>query len=311
MDLAPLSYQKMDQSFNEAFQNYLHLEKRMSTYTLRNYRHAIQTFTDWYTQNKHDAQVPWEKIGHRDIRNFLREHSQTHSRRTLHNWISGLRCFYRFLQEREEVRNNPVEGVTLPKLEKPLPVFLTEKQLKTLLATPMNCLKAEKVGFFEAWRARLMMELLYGGGMRVSELVSLCFGHVDGRRGIARVTGKGRKTRLCPLGKVAMECLRQYKTLLTAKAEQDPILQTLRGEALGIRSVQLILKFYLKEAGLPENISPHKIRHSYATHLLDNGADLRLVQELLGHASLSTTQIYTHLDTKRLKHLHAQAHPRG
>ena len=156
------------------------------------------------------------------------------------------------------------------------------------------------------------MELLYGAGLRVSELTGLDYGAIDLDGGVARVLGKGRKERLCPLGRVATALLKKFRDDHAPQAgPKSPVLVTARGERLPVRQVQLLLKRYLALAELPMDLSPHKLRHSYATHLLNAGADLRLVQELLGHAQLATTQIYTHVSVARLKEIYAKAHPRA
>ena len=184
----------------------------------------------------------------------------------------------------------------LPRLDRALPKFLTEGQMLALLGGPGRLLEEGAIDPFTAWRDRLVMELLYGGGLRVSELVGLNYGHIDFRSGVARVMGKGKKERLCPLGPVAMAVLERFRDgFATRSGIADPVVINSRHQRLSARSVQLLLKKYLALAELPADLTPHKIRHSYATHLLDNGADLRMVQDLLGHASLSTTQIYTHV----------------
>jgi integrase/recombinase XerC len=156
------------------------------------------------------------------------------------------------------------------------------------------------------------MELLYGGGLRVSELVGLEYRHIDETNGVARVLGKGRKERLCPLGQVAMVVLRKFRTEHAKYTEPTaPVLVTVHHGRMPVQQVQKMLKRYLSLAGLPLDLTPHKIRHSYATHLLNAGADLRLVQELLGHASLNTTQVYTHVSVARLKEIYQKAHPRA
>jgi integrase/recombinase XerC len=163
-----------------------------------------------------------------------------------------------------------------------------------------------------AWRDRLAMELLYGGGLRVSELVALNYGAIDFENGVARVVGKGRKERLCPLGRVALEVLKKFRAEFAPRtAPASPVLVNSLGRRTSAREVQLMLKRYLAFAGLPLDLTPHKLRHSYATHLLNAGADLRLVQELLGHAQLATTQVYTHVSVARLKEIYAKAHPRA
>jgi integrase/recombinase XerC len=173
-------------------------------------------------------------------------------------------------------------------------------------------LENEGIDAHSAWRDRLAMELLYGGGLRVSELVGLTFGDVDGETGVARVLGKGNKERLCPLGRVAIAVVRKVRDEFARdKTATGPLLTKANGTRMEIRAVQLMLKRYLSLAGLPLDLTPHKLRHSYATHLLNAGADLRLVQELLGHSQLATTQVYTHVSVARLKEIYAKAHPRA
>ncbi len=202
--------------------------------------------------------------------------------------------------------------VPLPKLEKRLPKFLTEEQMKLLLAGPQRLLADGGIDAHTAWRDRLAMELLYGGGLRVSELVALNHGAVDWDSGVARVVGKGRKERLCPLGSVALSVLKKFRDeFAVARAPADPVLVNPNGRRTSIVQVQVMLKRYLALAGLPMDLTPHKLRHSYATHLLNAGADLRLVQELLGHSQLATTQVYTHVSMARLQEIYAKAHPRA
>jgi integrase/recombinase XerC len=202
--------------------------------------------------------------------------------------------------------------LTLPKLDKPIPKFLTERQMRDLLNAPLLLWKDGQLGEFEAFRDALMLELLYGGGLRVSELCALNHGHVELGRGVARVLGKGRKVRLCPLGPVAIQCLKTFIQRFELEAAPEaPVICQRSGQRLIAREVQKRLKRHLAAAELPLDMTPHKLRHSFATHMLDQGADLRAVQELLGHASLSTTQIYTHVSVARLKEAHKQAHPRA
>ena len=195
------------------------------------------------------------------MRDYVVEAQRRFDRRTLHLHVSGLRSFFRYWVTRKRMLRNPLTGIPLPKLQKRLPKFLTEKQMQALLLGPQRLLDNEALDAFTAWRDRLIMELLYGAGLRVSELCGLTYGAIDLTAGSARITGKGGKERVCPLGEVCMAVLRRWR----------------------------------------EN----------ATHLLNAGADLRLVQELLGHANLSTTQVYTHVSVARLKEVHRQAHPRA
>lgn len=293
------------------FLNHLEKERRLSAYTVRNYGQAIRDFARWMRQNTHwDGK--WERLSPTQLKRFLIERQGTHSRRTIHNHFSALKAYSRYLQTRRLLLKSPFSGITLPKLNKPLPKFLTEKQMSQLLAGPMRLLENETLEPFQAWRDRLVLELLYGAGLRVSELAGLNYGAIEFRRGVARIFGKGKKERLCPLGKIAMLVLEKFRQeFVPASGYEDPVVLGNRKQRIRVRQIQLTVKKYLALADLPLDLSPHKIRHSFATHLLNHGADLRLVQDLLGHASLSTTQVYTHVSLARLKEAHKKAHPRA
>ncbi|ADE55670.1 tyrosine recombinase XerC [Coraliomargarita akajimensis] len=295
----------------DAFCAHLALERRLSEYTVRNYRHAVEVFVE-SVQERGNWQGDFAAIRSVDVRSFLVDQGRKVSRRTLHNQVSGLRAFYLYLRKQGQVESNPFAGVSLPKLDKPLPKFLTESQMRRLLDAPVELWKAGKLSEFDAFRDSLILELLYGGGLRVSELCALNHGAIDLQRGVARVIGKGQKERLCPLGPVAIQCLKTFVDRFKLSAELDQAVACQRnGRRMEPRMVQKQLKLHLAQAELPSDMTPHKLRHSYATHLLDNGADLRAVQELLGHANLSTTQVYTHVSIARLKEAHKQAHPRA
>jgi integrase/recombinase XerC len=293
------------------FADFLEKERRYSAYTLRNYRQAFDDFYRWLrAAGLWDA--GFDQLGTRNTRDFVIEAQRRFDRRTLHNHVSGLRAFFKFWLLRGKVARNPFLGVPLPKLEKRLPQFLTEAQMKLLLTGPQRLLENQALDAFTAWRDRLTMELLYGGGLRVSELVALDYGQIDFSSGVARVLGKGKKERLCPLGRVAMAVLGKWRSdFARDSGPAAPVLVNAKHERLPVRQVQLLLKRYLALADLPLELTPHKLRHSYATHLLNAGADLRLVQELLGHVSLNTTQVYTHLSVARLRDIYAKAHPRA
>lgn len=292
----------------QPFLDYLAKERRYSAYTVRNYRQAFEDFYFWLTGRGYRL----DALTSRETRDFIIEAQRRYGRRTLHNHVSGLRSFYKYWQQHGKVAQSPFTGMPLPKLEKVLPKFLTESQMTLLLAGPQKLLVNETIAARTAWRDRLVLELLYGGGLRVSELVALNYGDIDFGQGSARVMGKGRKERICPLGAVAMAVLNKFRDDFASNAgPSDAVLLTEQGGRLPVRSVQLIVKKYLALADLPMDLSPHKLRHSYATHLLNSGADLRAVQELLGHASLMTTQIYTHTSVARLKEIYAKAHPRA
>jgi integrase/recombinase XerC len=293
------------------FEDFLAKERRYSAYTVRNYRQAFEDFYRWLASANLLARG-FDGLSSREVRDFVIEANHRFGRRTLHNHASGLRAFYKFWLRREKVRKNPFVGVPLPKLEKRLPLFLTEEQMVKLLAGPEQLLANKSIDRFTALRDRLVMELLYGAGLRVSELVGLNYESVDSDHGVVRVLGKGRKERLCPVGKVASALLVEFKNnFAPSRVPSAPIIVNARGERQPVRQVQLLLKRYLAVAGLPMDLTPHKLRHSYATHLLNAGADLRVVQELLGHAQLATTQVYTHLSVARLQEIYAKAHPRA
>lgn len=296
----------------EPFLLHLANERRYSPHTVRNYRRAFEDFHRWLVKEGLWS-GGFDALRRRQMRDFVIEAQRRGlDRRTLHLHVSGLRAFFRFWLLRGRVARNPFTGIPLPRLEKRLPRFLSEQEVKRLLTGPQRLLESGAVDPFTAWRDRLVMELLYGGGLRVSELVGLDHGAVDIATGVARVRGKGGKERVCPLGRVATAVLAKWRAEFARNtASGAPIVVNARHQRLPVRQVQLLLKRYLALADLPPDLTPHKLRHSYATHLLNAGADLRLVQELLGHASLATTQVYTHVSIARLKDVHARAHPRA
>jgi integrase/recombinase XerC len=295
----------------EKFCDHLAHERRISDYTVRNYRAAVENFVR-HLNGAGKWKDDFAAVTSIQVRSFLIEEGRNKARRTLHNQVSGLRAFYLYLRRQGIVENNPFTGLTLPKLDKPLPKFLTETQMRTLLNAPILLWKDGQISEFEAFRDSLILELLYGGGLRVSELCGLNHEQVDLGQGVARVLGKGHKERLCPLGPVAVQCLRTFVQRFDLEAALNaPLVCTRKGKRMEPRQIQKLLKTHLAAASLPLDMTPHKLRHSFATHMLDGGADLRAVQELLGHANLSTTQIYTHVSIARLKEAHKQAHPRA
>ncbi len=310
-DQAPPQEERSETVLLETFLSHLELERRLSPYTVRNYRQAIEAFFEWLRRT-----ASWEgdldAITRREARDFLVERQRSLSRRTLRNHVSGIRTFFKHCLRHGLAKANPFLSISLPKLPKTLPKFLTESQMKTLLAQPDRLLEGEGSDPFAALRDRMILELLYGGGLRVSELIGLEYGHLDLQRGVVRVLGKGRKERLCPIGPQAAHALRRFRDECAKDASLGaPVVVNRSGKRLSARSVQLLLKNYLRMAGLPGDLTPHKLRHAFATHLLDGGADLLAVQEMLGHAYLSTTQIYTHVSAARLKEAHRLAHPRA
>jgi integrase/recombinase XerC len=305
---------KVDLSLNDAllaFEEYLSGHRRLSPYTCRNYIHAVSSFRDWCNDSR-QAVVDLFAIDKSTARSYLIEIQHKVSRVTLRNHISGIRNFYKFCMERNHCESNPFHSLTLPKTEKKLPQYLTEKDILKLLEQPnLQNRKSEK-GKFLVLRDQMILEILYGGGFRVSELISINYGDINWEQKLLKVTGKGGKQRFCPIGDRAIKSIRKFQEIRQqVPAVTDPVVTSIQGRRLSARSVQLILKKYLLTAGLPLDLTPHKLRHSYATHLLDHGADLRAVQEMLGHRSLSTTQIYTHVSVAKLKKTHGQAHPRA
>jgi integrase/recombinase XerC len=223
--------------------------------------------------------------------------------------FSALRTFYQFLAARKGLRGNPVREVQMPKIEKKLPLVLTRQQVEELLAAPTRASKSRSAPAWMPLRDVAIMELFYSSGLRLSELAALDVSDVDLYTESVRVFGKGRKERVCPVGLPALEAISRYRA--AANVHSGPLFINKSRTRISTRSIWLILKRYLRFTSIPISISPHKLRHSFATHLLDRGADLRSVQALLGHASLSTTQIYTHVTTERLKKAYADAHPRA
>jgi integrase/recombinase XerC len=285
------------------FENFL-LQKSYSKYTLRNYRKAVHR---WLTL----LQTQGARHGNEGkyLMHYLRLRQAEAGKRTLNGDLSALRSFFGFLQERFHL-DPPPEILTLsPKFESKLPLFFTHQQIQTLLQSPDRKFADGKISDFLWRRDRAILEVLYGSGIRVGELVHLRVEHLDWGNGWVRIWGKGNKERLIPLGEPAIQALKSLYTAYPPDTPQSPLVPNGRGRSLSERSVQLILKRYLIYAKLPINMTPHSCRHSYATHLLQGGADLRAVQELLGHANLSTTQKYTHVNIAHLQEVYRAAHP--
>lgn len=288
-------------------------ERRLSPNTVRNYEEALRDFARW-AENACGFRGDFASISRRDVRDFVIERGRGNaplSRRTLHNHVSALRTFFLWLRRKGRLAASPLTGVVLPKLPKTLPKFLTEQQAAELLAMPQQAFEEGLVDEAQCLRDRAALETLYGGGLRVGELCGLTAEAIDFSAGTARVIGKGGKTRVVPVGGAALDALRALAKAQVGVARGAPLFRGKSGKPLSPAAVQRQLKKYLALAGLPTDITPHKLRHSCATHMLDRGADLRLVQEQLGHASLSTTQIYTHVTLARLKSAYKKAHPRA
>jgi site-specific recombinase XerD len=304
----------------QAFLQHLDSERAVSAYTVRNYRQALNEFARWHQEERQQPPA-WTGLQRDDFRGYLR-HLGRHalSRAAIQLRFSALRSFYRFLVRRGGLESSPVKNLALPRLGKRLPRFLTLEQLEALLKAPLQPLRTHRKGpgrpIDEAacYRDVAILETIYSCGLRISELCHLRAEDLNWREQMVRVCGKGKKERLVPIGAPALEAIRLYWSRLpAAPLGSTPVFlpSTTKVKPLSPRILQARLKRYLVLAGLDPAITPHKLRHSYATHMLDAGADLRSVQELLGHARLATTQVYTHVTTDRLKRAYDEAHPRA
>lgn len=295
----------------DAFCDSLWLEDGLSYNTLESYRSDLEQFAQWLVKQKQQKQYDDILIAatHSDLLTFLahkvsaRVKASTTSRE-----LSSLKRFYRFLLREGEIQVDPSLNIDAPKLPRSLPASLTEADVEALLNAP-------DVGVPLGLRDRTMLEVLYASGLRVSELISLESAQISLNMGIVRVIGKGGKERLMPLGEEALEWVSRYvketRFSLLGGRVSNALFVTSRGSAMTRQAFWYLIKRYARQAGIATSLSPHTLRHAFATHLLNHGADLRVVQLLLGHVDISTTQIYTHVARERLKRLHAMHHPRG
>ena len=325
-----------DSAIVQEFLNYLKFEIRFSDHTAKCYGADLAQFAQFLTGVSEPSLTHADRIpvtGHEHgpatalatqvsidqllisvdtnaLRTYLTVlNEKQYSKATIARKLATLRSFYKFLVKRGKVQANPVSVVRTPKQDKRLPKFLEYEQVKTLLETPP----------LDSWlgaRDRAIMETLYSTGIRVSELVALNMDDIDFLGEVVHIRGKGKKERITPIGTSALQVIQHYMEFRNKRAQSNSnfdskvLFVNKHGKRLSTRSVRRKMDKYLKMAGLDPSISPHTLRHSFATHMLNNGADLRSVQELLGHQSLSTTQIYTHLTTKKLKEVYDKAHPR-
>ncbi len=302
---------------------FVHLatDRGASVYTQRNYRQVLTEFQHWHREER--QQPPhWEKLERDDFRSYLRFLGrQKLGRAAIALRFSALRTFYKYLIRHGAAATSPMKNLSLPKPGKRLPKFLTVQQMKDLLEAPLKLLEGPKrksagrpVSVAACYRDVAILETIYACGLRVSELCGLLVADLDSAERVVSVRGKGKKERRVPISETALAAIECYWARLAKRPEgQSPVFwaQTKKISSLSHVMLQKRLKTYLALAGLDPSLTPHKLRHSYATHLLDAGADLRSVQELLGHAHLVTTQAYTHVTTERLKKAYEQAHPRA
>lgn len=294
----------------EAFLEFMRVERSASERTLRNYSHALHAFMDW----RGEAFRGWWDTTSEEFKDYLYELMKLEmARSTIRLRFAALRSFYKYLVHRCGLKVSPLVDVQLPKQERKLPVVLTIGQMEKLLAMPQEVEPDKRAKPWMALRDTAIMELFYSSGLRVSELVALDVEDADFLSETLRVLGKGQKERMVPIGSHAMKAIQVYRS--EAQVHSGPLFinknKNPEKRRLSARAVQMLLKKYLDASGIGIDITPHKLRHTFATHMLDHGADLRSVQNLLGHASLSTTQIYTHVTRERLREAYDAAHPRA
>jgi len=287
----------------DSFLDSLWMERGLSENTLSAYRSDLTQFSFWLEHKKVDLL----KVEAKDILAYLSS-LENASVRTVARRLSSLRRLYEYLLRENKIKQNPVSNVDAPRLGRTLPKSLTEDEVENLLNAPDT---APATGV----RDKAMLELLYATGLRVTELVSLTIQQVNLRQGVVRVTGKGNKERLVPMGEEANAWIERYlssaRSEILGNAITDAMFPSNRGKAMTRQNFWHMVKRYAVVAEIKKTLSPHVLRHAFATHLINHGADLRVVQMLLGHSDISTTQIYTHVARERLKDLHAEHHPRG
>jgi integrase/recombinase XerC len=298
----------MDWAHLQDFLQYLRVERQMSPHTLRSYALDISQFLEFFQEHREGASL--KEVTYPDLRAFLAQALKGRRKSTVARKLSALRTFFKYLQRQGAVEVNQAKLAPTPKLDKHLPIFLTVDEAFHLLEQ----IEGDNFG---AGRDRAILEVFYGGGLRLAELAGLNLADLDLRAGVLRVWGKGAKERLAFLGKPAKEALKEYLPQRrahleqTRATEQPALFVNKRGGRLSTRSVARLVEKWAQLAGLSQALTPHALRHSFATHLLEGKADLRTVQELLGHSSISTTAHYTHLNLDYLMEEYDKAHPRS
>ncbi|MGA9367608.1 MAG: site-specific tyrosine recombinase XerD [Steroidobacteraceae bacterium] len=281
------------------------LERGLSVNTLAAYRADLTALARWLAERK----LPIEKTTRADLQDFIAWRVRAGARpRSTARQLSSFRRFFRYLIRENGIREDPTAQIAMPKIGRSLPKSLTEEEVESLLGAPVV---TDPLGN----RDRTMLEVLYATGLRVSELVNLRHGQINLNQGVIRILGKGNRERLIPLGEEAVRWVTEFghgpRGEILLERQTDFLFPTRRGDRMTRQAFWHIIKRYARKAGISKELSPHTLRHAFATHLLNHGADLRVVQMLLGHSDLSTTQIYTHVARERMKELHSQHHPRG
>lgn len=303
------------------FLQHLATDRGVSAYTQRNYGQALRDFRCWHMAERHQPPA-WDKLQRDDFRGYVRFMGRHNlGRASVQLRFSALRTFYKFLVRHGVVAITPIRNLALPKLGRRLPRHLTPQQMIALLDAPLKGLSptskksaGRPISIVARYRDVAILETIYSCGLRISELCGLAVGDIDWSEQIVRVRGKGKKERMVPIGEPALRAIQNYwNKLPKPPAGNAPVFLAENRRQTPVNACMFTrqLKKYLALAGLDPHLTPHKLRHSYATHLLDAGADLRAVQELLGHAHLVTTQVYTHVTTERLKKAYDAAHPRA
>ncbi|MBU4484414.1 tyrosine recombinase XerC [bacterium] len=294
------------------YSTHLRDEKLASVHTHKNYMADLKQFVAYLTKNHNkisqgDAEA-LEKIDHMIIRGYMGELFKRSSPTSVARKLASLRSFFQYFVKKGSITNNPAKQIASPKIPKRIPKFLSIDETKILLDTPDTTTTLGK-------RDKAIIEVLYASGLRVSELVALDTQHIDLDNGMIRVQGKGKKERIVPVGKKAVESLRVFLNdrgkLLSQAQPTHAVFVNRSGGRLTPRSVERMLNKYIKQCGIQKKVTPHVLRHTFATHLLNSGADLRGIQELLGHASLSTTQKYTHISVDKLMEVYDKSHPKA
>jgi integrase/recombinase XerD len=281
------------------------MERGLSPNTLAAYRADLTALARWLAERS----VPIMRTSRADLQEFIAWRVRAGARpRSTARQLSSYRRFFRYFMREGAIREDPTAQIAMPKIGRSLPRSLTEEEVESLLSAP---LVSDPLGN----RDRTMLEVLYATGLRVSELVNLRQGQLNLNQGVIRILGKGDRERLIPLGEEAMRALKEFargaRGEILLERQTDYLFPTRRGDRMTRQAFWHIIKRYARKAGIGKELSPHTLRHAFATHLLNHGADLRVVQMLLGHSDLSTTQIYTHVARERLKELHSTHHPRG
>ncbi len=288
------------------FKRFLQVEKGLSLNSIYSYTYDLKKFSNFLTEQNKDILSATQE----DIQQFLKfeKNKKKNSTRTLARSLAAIRQFYNFISDKMEDVSNPTEKIESPQIEKTLPDFLTEKEIEILFGSISEDDPYEL-------RDKTIFELLYSCGLRISEATEISLNDIDFENAYIRITGKGNKERITPVGEIALRLIKKYiensRPLINGSRDSEYLFISKKGSKLNRKSVWRLLKNYVSRTKIKKNITPHTLRHSFATHLIENGADLRSVQELLGHMDISTTQIYTHLAKKKLQDIHKKHHPKG